>query len=71
MGKEMLKGKQREGSIINIKLIQYTSVNLSLQEDQTFCQNQRMFEKIKNFDNAAGFLLLKAFFLQTIISYNL
>ena len=30
-----------------------------------------MFEKIKNFDNAVEFLLLKALFLQILISNNL
>ena len=33
---KVLRGKQREENIINIKLIQHTSVNSNMQGDQTF-----------------------------------
>ena len=34
--RKILKGKQREGSIINVKLILYTSVNLTMQGTRHF-----------------------------------
>ena len=60
--RKILKMKQREGSIIDIKLIQYTSVNSNVQGTRHFVRISVCSKKIENFDNAVEFLLLKALF---------
>ena len=57
-----LNGKQREGSIINIKLIYSIYPLIQACKGTDILLELEHVKKIENFDNAAEFLLLKALF---------
>ena len=69
--RQILKRKQHDGNIIDIKLIWYTSVNSNMEGTRHFVTiSVCSFEKIENFDNAVEFLLLKSLFY-TLYSFRI